>query len=202
MLAVAGERRNATTDATKDCQEEIEKRKRGENEREEPTGSNVVVDPIEVEGEKRDDKAERGAAGISHEDPGGREVKREKSEASTEKDPRHETPDGQSGIGVERRITERDESGNSSSEAVRAVEKIERVDEDCDEKTGEHDVKQGHTNEFQAPGGLADENSCEQLGDQANDGREIHQIVKQTDIPDHHKSETNSGDVRSAAKWR
>src|SRR2546429_300795 len=37
MLAVAGERRNATTDATKGCQEEIEKRKRGENEREEPT---------------------------------------------------------------------------------------------------------------------------------------------------------------------
>src|SRR5205809_1068296 len=174
MLAVAGQGRNATTDATKDCQEKIEKRKRGENEREEPTGSNVIVDPIEVEGEKRDDKAERGATGISYEDPRGREVKGEKSEASPEKNPRHETPDGQSRTGVERCITERDESSNSSSEAVRTVKKIEGVDEDCDEKTGEHDVKQGDTNEFQAPGGLADENSREQLGDQANDGREIH----------------------------
>src|SRR6266566_1987000 len=189
MLAVAGERRNTTTDATKDCQEEIEKRKRGENEWEEPTGSNVVVDPIEVEREKCDDEAERGAAGISHEDSRRREVERK-------------TSDGQSRIGIESRITERNESGNSSSETVRAVEEIESVDEDCDKKAGEHDVKQRDTNEFQTPGSLADENSGEQLSDQANDWREIHQIVKQTDIPDHHQSETNASDVRSAAKWR
>ena len=127
MLAVARERRNTTTDATKNCQEEIEKRKRGENERKEPTGSNVVVNPIEVEGEKRDDKAERGAAGISHEDPSGVKVEPQERQQRTSQSGHPQGHQRLATQGSHQEVCDHAHDGDSRSQPVESVDQVQRV---------------------------------------------------------------------------
>src|SRR5262249_39052643 len=202
MAAISGKWRDALAKTANQGKKEVDQGESGKKQWQEPVRTDVMVNAIEVQTEKGDQKTEHGAAGVAHEDPGWRKVVCQKSEAGTEQTPGNRPAGAGGRRGVHRGVTESDQRCYSSGNAVGAVEKVERVDEDSDEKAGQDGVKNRVVEKSQIPLGLAEKKSRAQLRQQANLRAKIKQVVNEARIPNQPESEVKMDEVHRRAVCR
>src|SRR4029077_2408517 len=195
VAAVARKRRDAFPQAANHRKEEIHQGQRGENQRQQPVRTDVVVNAIEIQAEKSDQEAEHGAAGVAHENTGRGKVVGQKTQAGTEQAPGDCASSTDRRRRVHRRVTEGHQRRDTSGDSVRTVEEVESVDENGDEQAGQDRIKNRMVEESKIPLGLAQEKSCAQLRQQANLGAQIEQVVDETGIPDQTEREIEMHEV-------
>lgn len=131
MPAIPVKGRAAALQAPQDCEDCVSQRQsRGQQRKNQRGDGRGVCAPgrDEIHAEERDAEAQRGAAGIAHENSRGREIEDQKGGAGAEQAPGQRAADRAERGAGDKEVSGGDYRGDSCGEAVCTIEKIKGED--------------------------------------------------------------------------